>query len=372
MLTFVNEDLMSFQTVKVKDTKKTGKEYTKILVTTSNKLQQYADRIDPKTRFTTQPQKKRPIPAKSKKNFIESHTDELLSINREILRISAPLSKAASESEVSYDQIIDFDYPMSINIRYQSKYQPQIDIRCHTHGEDRANIYIVAFPFNGMIRPLEEDPRYRIYKGLIASSAKPFFFNNKKYRKILYLVVEVNKNLFKEGHKHHTDSVVMDLESFALFDDRDDGKKKTNYEKCSITFMSAGNVFTDWSYKVIDEPVMMNAEAGKQLWPTYQFTSNKEGKTGRNRGGRFKNGQKPVTVEGDMLVTTNRHGIRKEVPLSKGPKPKARNRDGQGYRKGKSYDPLEAMMKDSGMYEVDEPRRDKRKGGNAHKKPRRR
>lgn len=368
MLTLINEDLMSFATTEVVD-RKNKRTFTKIQVMTSNKLQQYQDRINAKQAGGAK--RRPPIKAASNPNRIESHSDNLLSINREILRISAPIADASPDdsSDTNYDRIVDFQCPMSINITYQNRFQPQVDIRCHTHGDDRANVYVIAFPFNGMIRPLEENPCYRIYKGLIASSAKPFFFNNRKYRKVLYLIVEVNKNLYKMDHPHHTDTVELVLESFALFDDRENpGVKKTNYEKCTLTFLPQGNFIPEWQYDVINEPVMMNVEPGKQLWPTYQF----EHKAGTNRsksqstGKKYKNGQKPVTMEGDMLVTTNRHGIRKEMPIPKN-RPNNNNRRGNpnggfkpNYWKGRD---LDSMMKDSGMYDDHEVNRGKKNGG---------
>lgn len=373
MLTLINEDLMSFATTEMVD-RKTGRSYTKIQVMTSNKLQQYEDRINAKQYGGA---KRRPTTKSTAPNRIESHSDSLLSINREILRISAPIANASpnDSSDTNYDRIIDFECPMSINITYQNRFQPQVDIRCHTHGEDRANVYVIAFPFNGMIRPLEENPCYRIYKGLIASSAKPFFFNNRKYRKVLYLIIEVNKNLYREDHPHHKDTVEIDLESFALFDDRENpGKRKTNYEKCRLTFLPQGNYIPEWTYNVIDEPVMMNVEAGRQLWPTYQFErKGNQPKSQGQPGKKLKNGQKPVTVEGDMLVTTNRHGIRKEMPMPNRNRP---NFNGGGKRRPQTtgkpkfhHDKdLESMMQASGIYDEPDIYRGKKNGGKKNKR----
>ena len=215
MLKLVNEELMSYSTIV---TEEKGKCYTKIKVATSNKMQQYEN--DP--RFNRDNTQGRPIKQKANSSRkIVSNIDALKPINREIIRISAPLKKIEEFENQSFDsKTVEFDLPMSINVSdSMNTRQPKVEVRCHEQGDDRANLYIVAFPFNGMIKPIPDNPQYRIYKGLIATSAKPFFFNNKRYRKVLYLVIEINKNLFKLDHKYHADEINIQLESYGLFTD---------------------------------------------------------------------------------------------------------------------------------------------------------
>ena len=316
MLNLINEELMAYSTI---TTNEKGKSYTKIKVATSNKLQQYendsrANRNNADNRATYQQ-----APKKTGATIV-SNADVLKPIDREIIRISAPLKNIGdfiAQDESSRE--INFDLPMSINVDSTNKYQPRVEVRCHEQGDDRANLYVVAFPFNGMIKPIPENPQYRIYRGLIASSARSFFFNNRKYRKVLYLVIEINKNLFKPDHKYHTDKIDIQLESYALFTDRDTNEKKTNCEVFKLSVLSAeGEYATEWTYNTVDEAIMMSVEPGQQLWTTYDINAYRENKNLRNNGEFKKNNskQKPVTYEGDMLVTTNKHGIRKEVILN--------------------------------------------------------
>ena len=226
MLNLINEELMAYSTI---TTNEKGKSYTKIKVATTNKFQQYENDSRGNRNNTDNRDTYQKAPKKTGATIV-SNADVLKPIDREIIRISAPLKNIGdfiAQDESSKE--INFDLPMSINVDSTNKYQPHVEVRCHEQGDDRANLYVVAFPFNGMIKPIPENPQYRIYRGLIASSVRSFFFNNRKYRKVLYLVIEVNKNLFKPDHKYHTDKIDIQLESYALFTDRDTNEKKTNY-----------------------------------------------------------------------------------------------------------------------------------------------
>ena len=366
MLNIINEELMAYSTI---NTTEKGKSYTKIKVATSNKLQQYENDI----RYNRNNEEQKEPSKKVKTGAtIVSNTDELKPINREIIRISAPLKNIGDFiSQEEDNRTLDFDLPMSINVDATNKYQPKVEVRCHEQGDDRANLYVIAFPFNGMIKPIQENPQYRIYRGLIASSAKPFFFNNRKYRKVLYLVVEINKNLFKPDHKYHTDKIDIQLESYALFTDRETGEKKTNCETFRLSIVSAeGNYETSWYYNVVDEPIMMVVEPGQQLWVTYDVTANKKNdyRNNRDNNNGFKkkysnsNNQKPVTIEGNTMVTTNRHGIRKEIPMKNN-----RNQRGQNHRDkniSTVKNSIDQMMQYSGMFDNDyENNRSRKNGG---------
>lgn len=354
---------MAYTTTETQDMHN-GKHYLKIRITTSNKIMQYESVL--KKRSHQEDDK--PTVA-TKDNRVVSKIDQLIPLNREIIRISAPLKELndflTSKSSV---KDVEFDSPMSVNV--QTKYQPQVEVRCHESGEDRANIFVVAFPFNGMIKPIPENPQYRIYKGLIATSAKPFFYNGRKYRKVLYLIIEVNKNLFNESHKYHTDKIDINLESYALFNDRETGEQKTNIEKYTLTVLSPmGDYESSWEYDTANEAIMMNVEPGQQLWTTYSFNKNTDKRNNnqnqndyRHKGGKKNFRQKPSYVEGDMIVTTNKNGIRKEIPMKQNHKGN-RNYHNNTRNGGSNYSDLDYMMQKSGMYDHSEDKRGKRNGG---------
>ena len=288
----------------------------KLKVSTSIKL------IQPKSNAGG---KKTPPPKvdRSIKNRIVSHVDTLVPVNREVLRISVPIREIAknpinTDSKMSSVPIEWGKYPMSINVSQTGRFTTAVDIRCHENGNDHANVFVIAFPFNGMINPIPEDPKVRIYKGFISSSIKPFFYNNRKYRKILYLVLEVNKNLFREDHKYHTPVIPITLESYALFDNKETGDKQTSHETMTINITSPkGDHEIKWEYETIPYAVMKNINRGENLWVTYDFTKpDSDDKPRRRMKNRRGTGaSRPVIIDGNTMITTNKHGIRKEIPL---------------------------------------------------------
>lgn len=366
MFKLINEDLMSYEPVEVFD-KKTQKSFTKLKVVTSNKIQQYEGSRNFQNR--SQPYQSNHTyierSTSSNRNGIENTSEKLLPVNREILRISAPLKTMGNF--VGYDsRELMFDLPMSINVDCANQYKPLVEIRCHERGEDRANIYVVAFPFNGMIRPIVQNPQYRIYKGLIASSAKPFFYQSRRYRKVLYLIIEPNKNLFNKDHKYHTDSIDIALESFSIYTDRDTSEKKTNYEKMVLSIISAeGDSNISWEYETINKPVYMNTETSEPLWETYTFEKRETQFNGTSNSRKFehtksnKNNNPPQRVEGNTIITTNKHGIRKEVTI---------NNRRSNHRDNAYSNDLDRMIYEADMYNEYDNHRSKKNGGKKNKR----
>lgn len=335
MLTIVNEDLMSFEPTFVND-KIAHRVFFKLRLLTTNRLLQKQSELDKKDPRGIK------NPTKTGDYCLVDMSDRIVPVNREIMRVAIPYREITSlmEAKEKIKSIpLEWNkYPMSVYVSNVGRYSRQVDVRCHTGGDDRTNIFVVAFPFNGMIRPIREDPRYRVYKGFISSSIKPFFFNGHKYRKVLYLVIEINKYLFNEDHHFHTDNIDIPIESFALFTDRTTGERRTNHEKMVINITSSsGDYNLDWTYDVIDHEVLMNMP-NVDLWPTYNFNKEQSSNDSRRKNGYRKKGQRPMVIEGNTMVTTNKHGIRMEIPLNK-------NRNG-----GKSY------YTDQYRYDKDNPR----------------
>ena len=388
MFAIINEDLFAFQIQKHEGDDK--KIYFRLHVKTSNKLVQPQSRVHKDHGYKKS--EKKPYRAENKE-------EDLKPINREVIRISAPLKDIIPIEQGGPNMDLPLtwnDIPMSIHgTPGQNVFDTQLDVRCHTQGPDHACLFVIAFPFNGLINPIESDPRYRIYRGFISSSAKPFIFNNHKYRKVMYLVIEVNKNLFNPEHKYHCDSIPIKLESYALFDDRVDGKKKTNHEVMTIDIKSPkGDYDVDWSYELIENAVYKNVEPGTQLWPTYVFgtddgnpdfkakysakSANRNPDRKFNNSGHRHNGQKrngPPKIKNPeqfqkpapsgYKVTVNKHGIRKEVP----------NKNYKNYNRRDSYfvdkdsdDSIDGMMKRSGMFDKNHNRHGKKNGKRNNKR----
>lgn len=215
-----------------------------------------------------------------------------------------------------------------------------VDVRCLEDGNDnRVNLYVVAFPFNGLLVPIPEDPKYRIYKGTLVSSRHSFWYKGRKYRKVVYFVIEPNLNLFDPTHKHHTDEIAFKFEAMGIYTDKhDDNRKKTNHETMCVTVTDReGNFTVTREHEVIDEAVNLDPLTAESLWHTFEFEPrerrNNDGqkpggnynRNQRQQGGSYqrRDSQRPPRDDRDdsgrggtrTIVTTNKHGIRKEVTV---------------------------------------------------------
>ena len=371
MLTFVNEELFSYAT-KHEVNAQTKKEILQLSVSTSNYLVTYAK--GSKMDKYHNPQQDQKI---NKNHDIDMRDNpSIVPINREILSVNYVSDDQASNPSQLMNQ------PTSLKVTENNRGIPQVSVRClKDNSENKSDIYVVAFPFNGMILPIPEDPTYRIYKGMIMSSVRPFYFKVRRYRKILYLVVEPHRALFNQNHKYHTDTISLKLESYAIYKDKDTGDEKTNHETFHLDMMQNSCNY-GWEYEIMDEAFRIEAVPDKPLWVTFKFTQKDSNKNQSHRqnpqnqdsdnpfSGRTpnpakkKNGQKNGYVEGNTYVTTNKNGIRKEVPI--------RN---NSFKKNDKKD-LDSMMQNSGMFDEDKFDRTnrydrKKKGKKGGKKNRR-
>lgn len=348
MLKIVNPELFSYNVIKYQD-EKTHNQYEKMRILTGvNILQNLSD------------DKKRSNQKHDEKSKVE--VDKLVPMNREILRLSSLASKQTEIDKNISISDMEFNSPMSLNVVMRTT--PQVEVRCHDSGDDRVAMLVIAYPFNGMMKPIPENKEYRIYKGMLVKSVTPFYYHNNRYKKVLYLVIEINKNLFNIDHKYHTDFIEIPFESYAVFTDKESGKQKTAHDSMKLTITSPKcDYVCDFSHEVLNEAIEMNIEPGEQLWTTFTFDkkSNKSNKPHK----KHTSGQKPYTIEGDVKVTKNKHGIRKEIPLNKNKRVYHQATSTGGYtdyrmdlksENTKERD-LDEMIKNSGMYDNERNKR---------------
>lgn len=233
------------------------------------------------------------------------------------------------------------NHPMSYRAQwnvFNERPNPFVSIRCHDHGVDRTNLFIIAFPFNGRLKPIPPSKEYRILKGTIVSSVKNFWYQNKKYRKVLYLIVEPNKD-FLDG----SGEVTMTLEGYGIYHDlHNDGIEMTKHETLTLTFTdNEGNYKAESVHEVIDHPVQLESFTGKELWQTAKIDPPQrkpQGGRGFNKNNN-RNNSYSDTPQG-VRVTTNKNGIRKEVPIGG-------RRD--NHRSQKDKDDIDNMIKKANL-----------------------
>jgi len=223
---------------------------------------------------------------------------------RQVLRLLS-----ASKEYTSFKQ--------SISVRDNENGKRSVLIRANSFSKRDDNVFLIAFPFNGIIKPIEYSKQYRIYKGLIASSdSRNIQFSNNKYQKILYLVIEPNMNLFDQDHKYHTDNINIEIEAYSRCDDNDPDK-----DRCSVQNKLTLNITKDQfscnttSDKV--EAIDTSKFRDTQLYK--QFRINKE-----NKFGEAKDSEQPKYVETQKPKYQNKPNTQQQKQnFSKPNKPQA-------------------------------------------------
>lgn len=250
------------------------------------------------------------------------------------------------------------DLPTKFKLYDDEKGTPKFTMTVLKNSDrDYTNTYLLAIPFNGVIKPIELDPKYRIYKGLMVTSRSGFSCNFSKYFKCLYLLVEPNLKLFNPEHKYHCDEIVINIDTY------DHSKYGYTHATTTIRFEENGAVqyseFVGETHK--DQPndwyiPHQDGENKKPIWQTFKFEK-KEDREARehntslndnkdtdksnlpfkspafsmknddtridyndkpNRKKQKRGGGKKSSRgyrSGDYYITTNKNGIRQEIPI---------------------------------------------------------
>lgn len=136
-------------------------------------------------------------------------------------------------------------------------------------------IAIIAIPFNGFAESIPESNDFRIYRGMIfKSDARKIMCNGKAYKKVLYLIVEVNSQKFDPEHKYHADELHLNFTSYNLETKND----VTNTVKTDVVVTFTENNVTYEESVTEVEPVNPEDFKGKNI-----FTIFKKGKNDREK-----------------------------------------------------------------------------------------
>lgn len=153
-----------------------------------------------------------------------------------------------------------------ISVRENEFGKRNVLIRATGEAKRNANIIVVAFPFNGLIKPIEPSKEFRVYKGLIASSdSYNITHNGRTYKKILYLVIEANMTLFN----NETEREPIKIELSAVSYDKRGEEKDTINNVLTITIDKDNTSFDNTINEI--EPIDMNVYKGMQLYQQFEL-----------------------------------------------------------------------------------------------------
>lgn len=160
-----------------------------------------------------------------------------------------------------------------------SAYGTRVGLRSSNQKvKNDTNIYIIAIPFNGYVKPMFRTFDYRIYKSMVVTAEKRnITFHGAMYKKIAYLIVVPNEMMFDESHKYHKDVLELVMESFNLESISED-EKETIHATTTISFKASGEVIWEVVNEKVD-PINPDDFKGQITFPLFRPGNKKDSST---------------------------------------------------------------------------------------------
>ena len=134
-------------------------------------------------------------------------------------------------------------------------------------GNKESYVVLVALPFNGFAEPLPETTDYRIHRGMfVKSDRKTILCNGKKYKKVLYLLVEVNAARFDPEHRNYAEELKLVFSSYNL-ETTPEAVNTIKTTSC-VTFRKDAWGYDETSVQV--DPVSADDFKGKTIFTVYK------------------------------------------------------------------------------------------------------
>lgn len=103
-------------------------------------------------------------------------------------------------------------------------------------GDMHSPVIIAAVPFNGILAPVEAVEGIRIHRAFIGKmpDKTSITVNDKKYRKVAFLVITPNITLFDPKNKNHVDNLTLNVVSYNY--ESSEGERKTIKQTFTIKY----------------------------------------------------------------------------------------------------------------------------------------
>lgn len=212
MINIINENLFSFNTEE-RENEKTGDTYYKLSINSSSKIVR------------------------------KNQNGELVHTIRTFATLFSP-EKAYS----NYNTLISVKDSEDGRKRF-------VTLKAVKESSYNANVFMVAFPFNGIIKPIPFNKVCRIHKGMISiSDDYNIQFNGRNYHKVLYLMLEPYMKIFAGDENHEAvDHLDIPIESYSIVRDKRNPSNppKSNHEVMTIHITKDGYTVT-WKTELVD------------------------------------------------------------------------------------------------------------------------
>jgi hypothetical protein len=128
------------------------------------------------------------------------------------------------------------------------------------------HILLLAYPFTGTIDTIPESDEYRIYKGLLVTTASNHIYNDKKYRKILYLIMSFNTKILEANES----GVDLSLRSYTTMPN-ENGDYEENILDINITANGiTEKLSTKYDYEQFPSKKKTNSSEPELLYVLYK------------------------------------------------------------------------------------------------------
>ena len=135
------------------------------------------------------------------------------------------------------------------------------------------DVYFIAIPFNGIIKPISKSYDFKIYKGFtVRNEKRNIEFEGKTYKKIAYMIVVPNSAVFDENHKYAKDELTLRVETVNL-ENCEDGTKDTIQTTTEIIFTKDGVKVAN--FEEVTEPIDSKQFINKKVFPIFQIKNEK-------------------------------------------------------------------------------------------------
>jgi hypothetical protein len=156
-------------------------------------------------------------------------------------------------------------YNLGVSSKQLENNSTQILFKCTPDVKNNNLIYLVAFPFNGIIKPIPESKEYRILKGMISSSEQySVLYNNKKYKKVLYLILSLRQSVLDNKPEAY---IPFSVESYAYYKDGNGGVS-TIKETLSVDMYSDRGEMNFVTEET--NPIDLDVYRDKKIFTTYR------------------------------------------------------------------------------------------------------
>lgn len=129
-------------------------------------------------------------------------------------------------------------YNMSIHTKESPNGKLNVLLKSLPTNKYDNDVFLMAIPFNGLIKPLPINPDFHVYHGVVINCMNgPIEVDEVKYNKIIYFIVEpVTKSLRSNVPTEHKDQIKFIVESFEGIDgtEKQSSAKGTFELTCSL------------------------------------------------------------------------------------------------------------------------------------------